>query len=205
MRVSHQLENPEIRQNFEDIENYLTGREEVVKALPKNPSDGQETLYVASYEANNSDGFVPWKLRYRAGSASAHKWEFVGGAALYLNNETQDAVEWETGAINTLGTVNGSPSYVIPFAGDWEVHAGYMIVPKSAAFLRVGTNPSGLDGDVAFQQTASAASAQYTLQSRNRLFGMAAATAITVGITSSVKQKVQTWNPHMFITPVRVG
>src|SRR4030095_11342304 len=49
----------------------------LVSALPGSPFDGQEIYYLA--DATNS---VIWHLRYRAGSSSAYKWEFIGG--MYL-------------------------------------------------------------------------------------------------------------------------
>src|SRR4051812_22380129 len=48
-----------------------------VTSLPVSPVDGQEVYYVA--DATNG---VLWHLRYNAASASAYKWEFVGGSPL---------------------------------------------------------------------------------------------------------------------------
>jgi hypothetical protein len=48
-----------------------------VTSLPASPSDGQEVFYAA--DATNN---VIWNLRYRSGSASTYKWEFVGGDPL---------------------------------------------------------------------------------------------------------------------------
>jgi hypothetical protein len=87
-----------------------------VTALPANPVDGQECYFVA--DATNG---VVWHLRYNAGSASAYKWEFVGGAALRhfvpTSESRNQAAGW--GDLTTIG-----PQVTIPLAGDYDVDFG---------------------------------------------------------------------------------
>src|SRR4051794_15998509 len=55
----------------------LAAQQVLVSALPSSPSDGQ----VVNYLADGTNGIV-WRLRYRAASGSAYKWEYVGGGFL---------------------------------------------------------------------------------------------------------------------------
>lgn len=48
-----------------------------VTSLPGSPYDGQEIFYLA-----DSTNGVVWHLKYRSASASAYKWEFIGGSSL---------------------------------------------------------------------------------------------------------------------------
>jgi hypothetical protein len=45
-------------------------------SLPANPADGQEAILVDSL----TNPTYQWRFRYNAGSTSAYKWEFIGGA-----------------------------------------------------------------------------------------------------------------------------
>jgi hypothetical protein len=52
-----------------------------VTALPLGIADGQECYYLAS----DTNGVV-WHLKYRSGSASSYKWEYVGGPPLSVES-----------------------------------------------------------------------------------------------------------------------
>ena len=86
-----------------------------VTSLPSPQYDGQEIVYVA--DAANG---VLWRLRYNAGSASAYKWEFVGGSAL------RQYVAAATGAIGVTGyaVMGGGPVLTLPLSGDYDVAFG---------------------------------------------------------------------------------
>jgi hypothetical protein len=86
-----------------------------VTVLPGSPVDGQEVYYLA-----DSTNGVIWHLRYRSASASAYKWEFVGGGTLsaeVLASVTIPAAQ------TTYGDISGStgPSLAVPLAGDYLV------------------------------------------------------------------------------------
>jgi len=88
----------------------------LVTTLPGSPVDGQE-VYL-QVDATNG---INWHLRYRAGSASAYKWEFVGGPPI-LSSVT--AMETSTG-ITTYGALTtAGPSVALPRAGDYIVDIG---------------------------------------------------------------------------------
>jgi len=83
-------------------------------SLPVGAVDGQEIYYLAD-DANG----VVWHLRYRATSASAYKWEFVGGAELMA--VTSGVVSFAT----TAGApTTGGPTVTAPLAGDYRILFG---------------------------------------------------------------------------------
>src|SRR4051794_40571617 len=86
---------------------------ELVTALPASPYNGQ----IVDYLADATNGVV-WRLRYRSASASAYKWEFVGGAPLRAYIAAQETVAWNAGYPNpaTVG-----PTVTVPVAGDYDI------------------------------------------------------------------------------------
>lgn len=72
-----------------------------------------------------------WMLRYNAGSASAFKWEFIGGAA--LDNEV--ATEEATASAVYVDLATNGPTITVPFAGDYLVTAGAYIWTENVAAL----------------------------------------------------------------------
>jgi len=82
----------------------------LVTSLPANPFDGQE-VYL-QVDATNG---VIWHLRYRAASASAYKWEYIGGAPLMV--ETAAAA----GPTNNQTYTQIGPTLTVPNAGDYEI------------------------------------------------------------------------------------
>ena len=89
----------------------------LVTSLPTTPYDGQEVIYQA--DATNG---INWHLRYRAGSASAYKWEFLGGPPLLAYVAALDTSTGINGAYGAL--TNAGPSIALPRAGDYIVEIG---------------------------------------------------------------------------------
>jgi hypothetical protein len=88
-----------------------------VTALPTSPIDGQECYLVA--DAANG---VIWHLRYNAASASAYKWEVVGGSPLAV----EAAAAYETTSSGTyVALATAGPSITLPVAGDWVISQGF--------------------------------------------------------------------------------
>jgi len=97
--------------------------------LPASPVDGQEAILVDSV----TNPTYQWRFRWNAGSSSAYKWEFVGGAPLVKTN-------WVGGiTINTGTNVGGwyylpaSMSMVAPRAGDYQVNGTVRVTTSGAA------------------------------------------------------------------------
>lgn len=74
------------------------------------PNDGDECYLIA--DATNG---VLWHFRYNAGSASAYKWEFLGGAPLFGKNNNG-----ATGVTSTTYVDLGGPQFVLARGGDYE-------------------------------------------------------------------------------------
>jgi hypothetical protein len=65
-----------------------------VTSLPTSPIDAQEVYYLA----DNANGLV-WHLRYRAASASAYKWECVGGPPLNVSSGNVVGLNFAAGVV----------------------------------------------------------------------------------------------------------
>jgi len=87
---------------------------ERVTSLPSSPADGTEVFYVADAAAG-----VIWHLRYNAGSTSAYKWEFVGGAAL----KAEYGPGADIGGLNTWVDLANGPALIVPRAGEYLLRA----------------------------------------------------------------------------------
>ena len=87
----------------------------LVSALPSSPGDGQEVYYQADATAG-----VVWHLRYNAFSASAYKWEFLGGSALRHNIDASESFALTSYA--DLATVG--PQVTLPLPGVYAVRLG---------------------------------------------------------------------------------
>lgn len=164
--------------------------------LPPNPADGQEINYLA----DSANGVV-WRLKYRAGSASAYKWEFLGGPPLWkvLGDEVLSAT---TGAWIDATTV---PKVTVPLAGNY--------LARGLANWRLGTGGcSGFLGLAAgatapsFQQAVNVATANNagTVPVEGVLTGLAAAGDIRLRFYQN-NASCFVNNKVLFVTPVRVG
>lgn len=87
-----------------------------VSSLPSSAADGQEIYY----QADGTNGVI-WHLRYRSGSSSSYKWEFIGGPPL-----TSASNETTTTGVNisnvTWSSIDGNdPTLTVPLAGDYRI------------------------------------------------------------------------------------
>jgi hypothetical protein len=82
--------------------------------LPASPSDGQQAILV---DSTTNPTYI-WQFRYNAGSSSAYKWEFVGGAPKVVQNQNTESTT--TGGAWVDVTTAG-PLFVVPRAGDYYV------------------------------------------------------------------------------------
>lgn len=71
------------------------------------------------YPADTTNGVV-WALKYNSGSASAYKWECVGGASMCLEVATDET----TASTTYVDLATVGPSITVPRAGDYEVEWG---------------------------------------------------------------------------------
>jgi len=164
---------------------------------PATPSDGQ--LWRMSPAAG-----IVWTFRYNAASASAFKWEFVGGPPLLNEITTQESRP--SGAYGDLATVG--PQLTLARAGDYLIEHGVTMFNGTAgANLAVPVIGAGTPDDltaVRIDQAAGALSMAMT-GSRSRIY---------TGLTASVVVKLQyranagtvyASGRWLKITPVRVS
>lgn len=170
----------------------------LVTSLPTAPVDGQEIYYLA--DATNG---IVWHLRYRAASASAYKWEFIGGGPL---SSTVDTAESTTsGTYAALATAG--PSVTVPLAGEYVIERDGACGNNTAGAFHYWSYDIGataaVDGDSTMFQWISGLNVWANV-TRTQKKTLAANTALV----SKYKLSAGTgsWgNRNMKVTPVRVG
>jgi hypothetical protein len=102
----------------------------VVSSLPGSPVDGQIINYQNTAMASAG---VVWRFRYRAGSSSAYKWEFIGGPPFR-------AATGGTGNMVAASTWSGisGPSITVPLSGDYTVDHSSRLEGGSSASVNFG-------------------------------------------------------------------
>lgn len=190
------------QQNFERIALQFPVQarflEPPVTSLPATPQDGQ----VITYTADATNG-ISWLLRYRAASASAYKWEFVGGPPLFAE-VTADETTASTSYTNLATT---GPTVTVPLAGDYDVqiaHACYFTAGSGQMLssYAIGVT-AAVDADSAI--TASGGTGFTDSASRKRRkTALAAATALQMKyrVTAGTGSFNRRWIEAL---PVRVG
>lgn len=124
----------ELKRRLTDIERVnLQGNAPLVSKLPPIPEDGQEIRFQnAAMEAQG----VEWRLVYRAASASAHKWEFVGGNDLQAYKAGPNRITLASKEF-VFQVATGSPTLTVPLTGDYYISFGpeylQLAIAKGAA------------------------------------------------------------------------
>lgn len=176
-----------------------------VTSLPSSPIDGQEVYYAAS----TANGVI-WHLRYRSGSASSYKWEFLGGPNL-------------TGAVDTLegnsttgwqNLATDGPSITLPLAGDYLIGVGALQSTSDGnaqvtaiGFASGNTTPASTDQAIfqpIFAANAQTGYCQFYLE-RN-VTGVAASTSYKLRYyVANASSGHNFSNRRITALPVRVG
>lgn len=169
-----------------------------VTALPGSPADGDEIFYQADATAG-----VIWHLRYRSGSASTYKWEYVGGPPLSAEVQTKETSA--STSYTDLATVG--PSLTIPLAGDYE----FLLVANASnntagafsyASLKFSTSEA-VDNDAAIIMSAIVNAEAHLTQVNMRTVPSAATVA---KLRYRVGSGTGAWQRRRLIArPVRVG
>jgi hypothetical protein len=167
-------------------------------APPGSPNDGD--LWLLPADATNG---VQWLFRYNAGSASASKWEFIGGPPLVSE---VDADETFTGdaTYHDAGTIG--PLVTVPRAGDYDylMAAGiYNTGFASDQFLGLAKNGAVATPD----QTAvfaTAAGVTPSASKNGRLTGLAASDVLKMQYKGNNAGQHVRWRA-LNVTPVRVS
>lgn len=171
-------------------------KSELVSVLPSSPVDGQVVYFQNTAMAASG---VVWTLRYRVASSSSHKWEFVGGAAIFSEVLTGQT----TSSASFIDLATAGPSLTVPLTGDYDAEFGARILNAASglgvAGLKVGVAEAGNGAEV----SAGAASGANVLRAL-RLTGLAAAEVLKLQYktTSTSSEFIQRF---LYVRPVRVG
>jgi len=164
-------------------------------SLPGSPYDGQEAILVDS----TTNPSYQWRFRYNAGSTSAYKWEFVGGAETIARSATN---------VSTTSTTSvdlGGISITLPRDGDYNARFSlvtYLNVASGNTFANLFVNAfdSGIDTSVVF----TTAFTQVGDGTSGRLSGVSGGRVIT--LRHSVTAGTGNWPIRaLAVVPVRVS
>jgi hypothetical protein len=175
----------------------------IVTALPTNPTPESGDRCVFTDSLVNPT--YRWQLVYNAASASAYKWEFVGGNPRFAEVATQ-----EIRASNIYGSLaTAGPSVTVPLAGDYDVEIGSTAFGSTGAILlhsySIGATVAS-DNDAIEVAVAATATDEICGARVRRKTGLAAGTALVSQYRSTISASNPSWfNRWMRITPVRVG
>jgi hypothetical protein len=146
-----------------------------------------------------TDGVI-WTLRYRAASASAYKWEFVGGSPLTAFED----VMVTTTATSPVELGNG-PLVTVPLAGDYIVGHGCAQVDNiGTGYATARTYSGAVDNNDHVNQYAQAGADASAVFTRKRVNGVAAGSIIRQRYNASAST-ARFFGRRMDVTPVRLG
>lgn len=189
----------------DDIGNHIVKVAPIVtvSALPGSPSDGQVVYYQSAAMAAVS---VIWAFRYRAASADAKKWEFIGGAPLYAEvNTTETTASTTYTDVATVG-----PSITAPLLGVYECEYGAQMstaaISGNTAFAGLDVNGAGAaDTYSALISTAAAVSATGSVMRKSQHTINAGAVAkLTYRSSSASAGTISAARRWLAIRPLRV-
>lgn len=173
----------------------------LVDELPDDPVDGETVDFLA-------DEGVVWRLRYRAASRSAYKWEGVGGSPLISQSLADTSAS--LAASTWAGIDADDPRVTVPLAGDFDVDSVTGMSCDTTLTLAMGVRVGMSEpvvGTNAIYAYLALGTASLSLTQARRITGVAASTTLqqrywhnggsarTVGRRSSVLR----------VRPVRVS
>lgn len=168
-------------------------------SLPASPADGQEAILVD----NVSNPSYQWRFRYNAGSSSAYKWEYVGGAPAFANNPSQYTLT----VTATWQYPNASPEFAVPRAGVYRIRMFCSAVTQATGFASfhgvadasVGTTP------VSYQSVWSVPAYNYFTPSDDSVVTIATA-GHTLRVVHYIEQQPLLVSARrLWVEPVRVS
>ena len=177
----------------------------LVTSLPSNAIDGQEVRYLA----DNTNGII-WNFRYRAGSSSTYKWEFIGGPPLHNSNG------FYPGAINSASYVDvpSGANVTAPLDGDYMVDFNGKADCTSSQYGSLN-NVAVMTATVAPSDTKAAGISTYTTSSgyvRASFSRLVNLDGVSAGETIKMQAKAAVGTVSivyhytgMSVTPIRVS
>ena len=181
---------------------WITGAS--IAASVPSPINGQEVKYLA--DATNG---IVWHFKYRSASASAYKWEYIGGTPLRGFIATTEA----TASTSYVNLTTTGPSVTAPLTGDYTVYINCQMGNDAAGGGTVMSYAIGAsaaaDADAAtggYAGTAYASNVGLAAASRieNKL-AIAAATAFVAKYRVNSTGNAKFGNRELMLTPIRVA
>jgi hypothetical protein len=170
----------------------------LVTSLPSNAIDGQEVRYLA----DDTNGIV-WNFRYRAGSSSTYKWEFIGGIPISTqhNNGTQYTLT------HAAGTYSDVLTKAIPLAGDYLINGACLLTTTSGNDAIICINTTASRNINYYVARMSNGASQYENGNRTVVLTALAANATIALSDYHVAQGSGSTvgNANLVITPIRVS
>jgi hypothetical protein len=170
-----------------------------VTSLPAGPVDGQQCYYLA--DAANG---VLWHLRYNAGSASAHKWEFVGGGALLAG--PSGSLTTSTATSGNGQALTSGPTITVPLPGDYEITWGGFAQTITTGQVNMVYNlmagATALSG-ITFSATAVFGGGQFVSTVRFNNIAAAAVLTLSCWLNSAINSSFS--GGIIKVAPIRVG
>lgn len=167
-----------------------------VTSLPTvNLFHGMEIIYQA--DATNGRN---WYLKYNLNSASAFKWECIGGRPLV----SEVATDQTTASVSYIALGTAGPSIALPLAGDYDVEFGAVcgVSGVGNGFMSYDTGGTAAT-DAEGQQNAVVSGVANSLMRARRRTGL---TAVTLTAKyRAVSGTCSFGNRWMRVMPVRVG
>lgn len=177
-----------------------TAQPALVTALPSNPVDGQVVYFLA--DAING---VIWHLRYRAGSGSAYKWEYLGGSSL----EVEDAVSYASPSSGAYAEAGTTMRITAQLSGEYFVeHQAGMVGTLAGNGLYDDVSisqPSTVAADTwAAIQHVAAANHRYNVIKKRKIT-VAAGGVVTLQHKTGASSGISVEKRVLSLTPIRVG
>lgn len=199
--------NGQILQTVSGVPTWVPGTKTTTSAMsggpPGSPADGD--IWIAAGVDGNG---VRWTFQYNAASASAFKWECIGGPPVYAKVDTEETVN--NAAYAALATPG--PSITVARQGDYYVEVGAYCIPGPTslhiAYMSYDVGATGaLDAD-AFRTRLLDSTANRGAQNSGSALRLKAGVAAGAAITAKYKSTagdVDTYgNRWMRITPLRI-
>jgi hypothetical protein len=171
-------------------------------SLPASPADGQEAILVDSV----SNPSYQWRFRYNAGSSSAYKWEFIGGAPA---SSSADPLEATTSQTYVVLTTPG-PSITLPRAGDYliSISADMAAAPNNdtaRASFDIGATVANDNDSLTFNNSSSAVMGSTVFCSRIMARTGLPAVALVMKYRTIAGGSCQFRRRSMSVWPIRVS
>jgi hypothetical protein len=146
-----------------------------------------------------------WLCRYNAASASAHKFEVIGGASIW---QEIDAQETRSSGAAYGDLTTAGPSVTLPYPGDWRITYGVTTSSTNGgdgfASLSVGGAAPSASDAITGQASPSAGTAYASVARERVKVDQAASTVIKLQYQSTAGTAVFRYR-WLRATPIRLG